>query len=148
STDSQFGVNDSSEWVDAPGDATVTATWQITGLDPAKHYEVYIDYESVSGSATDVTYRLLSGSSQLGSDISVDQSQAPSVYFGSSRAWRILGAVAPLNGNLTVVLDASAAAGHVVADAVMLREVIPGAEETHFAYDGFGKLLTRTNGKD
>jgi len=71
--------------------------------------------------------RLLSGATQLGSEVVVDQ-RSSVLTAGSTmeegHVFRLLGTVAPLAQALTVELDATAAVGQVVADGVYLREYV------------------------
>ena len=126
----------------------LTATWEFEGLDPANHYRVYVSWVPDEENADEVTYRLLSGATQLGGDVVVDQ-RSSVLTAGSTmeegHVFRLLGTAAPLAQALTVELDATAAVGQVVADGVYLREYVAGQEIVTTVYDGLGQVARTFN---
>ncbi len=117
STSSQSGYGGSHRHVEADGTTANTATWTFSGLDPEKQYQVLITWPADENNAASVSFNLLDGSTVLVDAVEVDQTTLRGDATLDGYAWQTLGVVTASSGTLNVVLDATNALGHVVADA-------------------------------
>ncbi len=125
----------------ANGSGSSTATWEFTGLDSDKYYEVFVTWSEDSSNATDAPFTVYDGTTGSGTaleTVDLDQSEAPEGSRLIGDSWNRLGTYA-LSGTTLSVQLTNDADGQVIADSVRILE----HSITETVYDSGGRVIQR-----